>query len=51
MGIYDCSDRYLKRALNQRKEEGDSGSNMRIVGPIIKLKTEQFKTESLNMNF
>ncbi len=24
---------------------------MKIVGPIVKLKSEQFKTETMNMNF
>jgi hypothetical protein len=52
MGIYDASDRYLKRALNIRSEgQSSSGSNMRIVVPIIKLKSEQFKIEALNLPF
>lgn len=48
MGLYDSSDRFLKRALRMRKEDA---SNMKIVGPIIKLKSEQFKTEALNLTF
>lgn len=50
MGLYDCSDRYLKKALRIRKS-GEDGSNMKIVGPIIKLKSEQFKSEALNLSF
>lgn len=50
MGLYDTSDRYLKKAFNLRSNEGSS-SNMRIVGPIIKLKGEQFKSEALNLEF
>lgn len=38
MGLYDCSDRFLKKALTLRK--GDEKANMKIVGPIIKLKSE-----------
>ena len=49
MGLLDCSDRFLKQALKLRK--GGDGSNMKIVGPIIKLKSEQFKTESMNLPF
>jgi len=48
MGLYDASDQYLKRAVASRKSA--DGANMKIVGPIIKLKTEQFKVESLNMD-
>jgi hypothetical protein len=43
MGIYDASDRYLKKALNSRsalESQKQASSNMRIVGPIIKLKSE-----------
>jgi len=48
MGQFDTSDRFLKKALALRKGEN---SNLKIVGPIIKLKGEQFKTESLNLGF
>lgn len=50
MGLYDSSDRFLKRALKLRRA-GEDGSNMKIVGPIIKLKSEQFKVDSLNLGF
>ena len=46
MGMYDSCDRYLKTCLEERDRSGDqsgSRSNMRIVLPIIKLKTEQFR--------
>lgn len=48
MGLYDSSDRYLKKALELRAK---GASSLKIVGPIIKLKSEQFKTESLNLGF
>ena len=38
MGLFDASDKYLKKALKLRVE-GD-GANLKIVGPIIKLKSE-----------
>ncbi len=49
MGQFDSSDRFLKRALRLRS--ANDSSNMKIVGPIIKLKSEQFKGESLNLEF
>ena len=52
MGLYDSSDRFLKRALRLRGgDQGGGASNMKIVGPIIKLKSEQFKTEAMNLEF
>jgi hypothetical protein len=48
MGLFDASDRYLKKALELR---GKGASSLKIVGPIIKLKSEQFKTEALNLAF
>ena len=48
MGQFDSSDRFLKKALRLR---GGDGSNLKIVGPIIKLKGEQFKSESMNLGF
>jgi hypothetical protein len=51
MGLYDSSDRFLKRALRLRDGGADGASNMKIVGPIIKLKSEQFKTEAMNLPF
>ena len=48
MGLFDASDRYLKKALVLRSK---GASSLKIVGPIIKLKSEQFKTEALNMGF
>lgn len=38
MGLYDTSDRYLKRA--QMKGHQNHLNDMRIIVPIIKLKTE-----------
>lgn len=51
MGLYDTSDRFLKKALRIRKSGEEGSSNMKIVVPIIKLKSEQFKTEALNLGF
>jgi len=57
MGLYDSSDRFLKRALHVRqqiqdeREEEKGQSNMKIVVPIIKLKSEQFKSETMNLSF
>ena len=51
MGLYDCSDRFLKKALKMRSEEDRVSSNMKIVAPIIKLKSEQFKSETINDTF
>lgn len=52
MGLYDCSDRFLREALKIRsKEDKTSSSNMKIVTSIIKLKSEQFKTETMNDTF
>lgn len=51
MGLYDCSDRFLKRALKMRNADDKGSSNMKIVGPIIKLKSEQFKSETMNLDF
>ena len=51
MGLYDTSDRYLKKAFHLHSTSSGSSSNMRIVGPIIKLKGEQFKAECMNMDF
>jgi len=46
MGMYDSSDRYLKECLNVRNQSANingARSNIRIVLPIVKLKTEQFR--------
>ena len=43
MGMFDSSDRYLKECLNVRNRSENSAEakgNMRIVLPIVKLKTE-----------
>ena len=43
MGMYDSSDRYLKECLNVRNRSANidgARSNIRIVLPIVKLKTE-----------
>jgi len=37
MGLYDTSNNYLKEAMNLRTDS--QTSNMKIVGPIIKLKS------------
>jgi hypothetical protein len=49
MGAYDSSDRYLK--MFQQRRNAQSTNDMRIVVPIIKLKTEQSKEESRNLPF
>jgi hypothetical protein len=51
MGLYDCSDKFLKRALALRSNNEKGSSNMKIVGPIIKLKSEQFKSDTMNLDF
>ncbi len=51
MGLYDTSDRYLKKAFAMRRSAADNIDNFKIVGPIIKLKSEQFKSQSLNFDF
>jgi len=51
MGLFDSSDRFLKRALRIRQGGADGAANMKIVAPIIKLKSEQFKTEAMNLEF
>ena len=48
MGLYDTCDRYLMSCLNQRSKDNQK-DNMRIVVPIIKLKAEQFKQETINL--
>jgi len=43
MGMFDTSDRYLKECLDVRNRSSNKDgakSNMRIVLPIVKLKTE-----------
>jgi len=53
MGMYDSCDRYLKTCLEERDRSGDASSgraNMRIVLPVIKLKTEQFRQETMNLS-
>lgn len=51
MGLFDSSDRFLKRALKLRSSDDNASSNMKIVGPIIKLKSEQFKSETMNLDY
>ena len=58
MGLYDCSDTYLRQALKLRQggagaggAADDNSNNMKIVGPIIKLKSEQFKSDAINLKF
>ncbi|CDW71353.1 dna-dependent protein kinase catalytic subunit [Stylonychia lemnae] len=51
MGLFDSSDRFLKRALKIRADEDKNSQNMKIVAPIIKLKCEQFKVDTMNLNF
>ena len=53
MGMYDSSDRYLKACLELRNRSSDLNSargNMRIVLPIVKLKTEQFRQDTINLS-
>ena len=50
MGLYDSCDKYLMTGLEQRSKTKQK-DNLRIVVPIIKLKTEQFKQETLNLPF
>mmetsp|Transcript_22762 Transcript_22762/g.30370 ORF Transcript_22762/g.30370 Transcript_22762/m.30370 type:complete len:104 (-) Transcript_22762:2783-3094(-) len=53
MGMYDSSDRYLKQCLEVRNRSTDingTRSNIRIVLPIVKLKTEQFRQDTLNLS-
>lgn len=53
MGMYDSSERYLKECLNVRNRSTDidgARSNIRIVLPIVKLKTEQFREDTLNLS-
>jgi len=53
MGMFDSSDRYLKACLEVRNRSADihgAKSNIRIVLPIVKLKTEQFRHETLNLS-
>jgi hypothetical protein len=49
MGLYDSCDKYLMTCLEQRSKTKQR-DNLRIVVPIIKLKTEQFKQETLNLS-
>ena len=49
MGLYDTSDRYMKEAQNKRVHSNQN--DMRLIVPIIKLKTEQCKSELRNMSF
>lgn len=53
MGMFDSSDRYLKECLdvrNQSQNRDGARNNMRIVLPIAKLKTEQFRQDTLNLS-
>lgn len=53
MGMFDSSDRYLKACLDVRKRSSDinqSRGNIRIVLPIVKLKTEQFRQDTMNLS-
>ena len=43
--------RYSMNWVLRIRKSGEDGSNMKIVGPIIKLKSEQFKSEALNLSF
>ena len=54
MGMFDSSDRYLKECLQLRNSSSDVNGarhNIRIVLPIVKLKTEQFRQDTLNYSF
>lgn len=53
MGMFDSSDRYLKECLDVRNRSSNKDgarSNMRIVLPIVKLKTEQFRQDTINLS-
>ena len=53
MGMYDSSDRYLSECLKVRNRSSDidgARSNIRIVLPIVKLKTEQFREDTINLS-
>jgi hypothetical protein len=49
MGLYDTSDRYIKEAQNKRRQSNKN--DMRLIVPIIKLKTSQCKSELRNNTF
>jgi hypothetical protein len=48
MGMFDTCVRYLHTCLEQRSKENKN--NLQIILPIIKLKTEQFKQETVNLD-
>jgi hypothetical protein len=48
MGMFDSCVRYLHTCLEQRSKENKN--NLQIILPIIKLKTEQFKQETANLD-
>ena len=51
MGMYDSSEKYLKACLEVRNRSADINStknNIRIILPIVKLRTEQFRQNTLN---
>ena len=51
--MYDSSARYLKVCLDVRNQSADienARNNIRIILPIVKLKTEQFRQETLNFS-
>ena len=48
MGMFDTCVRYLQTCLEQRSK--DNKNNLQIILPIIKLKTEQFKQETCNLD-
>lgn len=48
MGMFDTCVRYLQTCLDQRSKENKN--NLQIILPIIKLKTEQFKQETINLD-
>ena len=51
MGAYDSSDRYLKMAQSERRKNPGGANDMRIIVPIIKLRSEQSKSELRNLTF
>lgn len=50
MGAFDTCDGYLRTCLENRQANSDAFEKLRIAVPIVKLKAEQFKQETLNMD-
>jgi hypothetical protein len=48
MGMFDTCEKYLKKGLSNRGQ--NAKGNLSIIIPIIKLKTQQLKKETLGQN-